>query len=350
MFHKGENMKYKSNLDNHQNTNLLPNKGENTMSSDIKNTTDLIQIEVQTCTVSSVIKTSLDVDNQIDIIEKDPQINVYTATHQGILNLADVQLQSHVLDNGMRVFNQTELFKAFNRPRKGEVRIEGLPSIVGAKNLGKYVNKEIKEILKPIHYIDTEGNLTGGYNAFVIPCVCDLYLMCEDAGELRPNQVPIAKQAQKLIRALSKLGIIALIDEATGYQKAYKKEYQYVVNLYVNDIFLPWKTRFHRVFFEQVYRLYNWNYNPYRMRHPQCLGHFINKYVYSYLPDGCLKALKTKNPKDENTGLRKRKHHQHLSKNIGLPHLEKHLLKLITIMELSSTIDDFKQNIKKVSL
>jgi hypothetical protein len=59
-----------------------------------------------------------------------------------------------------------------------------------------------------------------------------------------------------------------------------------------------------------------------------------------------LEELRNKNPITEN-GRRKHKHHQHLTSDIGVPHLERHLTKLITVMELSDNLDDFKENFKR---
>ena len=83
------------------------------------------------------------------------------------------------------------------------------------------------------------------------------------------------------------------------------------------------------------------------MRRPVYLGKFTNEYVYQKLPDGILEELRKKNPKTSK-GNRKMKHHQFLTNEIGIPHLEKHITKLITVMELSDNIDEFKSNFKKI--
>ena len=60
-----------------------------------------------------------------------------------------------------------------------------------------------------------------------------------------------------------------------------------------------------------------------------------------------LQELRTKNPKNE-SGNRLKKHHQFLTGEIGIPHLEKHITKLVTIMELSNNSLDFKKNFDRV--
>jgi len=52
-----------------------------------------------------------------------------------------------------------------------------------------------------------------------LPKVCEVYLEARKANALLPSQKHIAERAEILIRGLATVGIIALIDEATGYQQ-----------------------------------------------------------------------------------------------------------------------------------
>ncbi len=83
------------------------------------------------------------------------------------------------------------------------------------------------------------------------------------------------------------------------------------------------------------------------MKHPQYLRRFTNTYIYDYLPDGVLEELRVKKPKIKK-GNRTKRHHQFLSGDIGIPHLEKHITKIITIMELSDNQAEFKEKFSKV--
>jgi hypothetical protein len=76
------------------------------------------------------------------------------------------------------------------------------------------------------------------------------------------------------------------------------------------------------------------------------IGKFTKEFVYNEISPEILKELESRNPTLEN-GRRRRKHHQHLTDNIGVPHLERHLTKLITVIQLSGGIDDFKENFKR---
>jgi len=275
-------------------------------------------------------------------------LDVYECTHKGDLNLGDKSISCAVLSNGKRIITQTALFDAFNRTRKGEKRLDGLPSIVGAKNLLPFVTDELREKALPINYYLQNGKITSGYDAELIPLVCELYLSADDIGGLHESQEKIALQAKILIRSLAKVGITALIDEATGYQ--YDREnnaLQEILKAYIEEDFLKWQARFPRKYYQELYRLYGWEYNPENMKRPQYLGRFTNDYVYKHLPEGVLDELKNKNP-ITHKGYRTKRHHQFLTGDIGIPHLEKHILKLITIMELSDGVEQFKENFNRV--
>ncbi|MBO2652162.1 P63C domain-containing protein [Shewanella algae] len=275
-------------------------------------------------------------------------MNIFECTHKGELVLGKKSISCAVLSNGKRIITQTALFDAFDRPRKGEKRLEGLPSIVGAKNLIPFITDDIREKAEPIHYYLPSGGVASGYDAELIPLVCELYLMANDAGALLESQERMVMQASILVRSLAKVGITALIDEATGYQfERESNALQEILKAYVAEEFLKWQARFPRKYYQEVYRLYGWEYNPLNMKRPQYLGKFTNEFVYGYLPDGVLEELKTKTPKSEK-GNRTRRFHQHLTGDIGIPHLEKHITKLITIMELSDGPEHFRENFNRV--
>ena len=275
-------------------------------------------------------------------------MEVFECTHKGDLLIGEKTIACAVLSNDKRIITQTALFDAFDRPRKGEKRIEGLPSIVGAKNLLPYVTEELREKAEPIHYYMQNGKITAGYDAELIPLVCELYLLANDKRMLLESQEKMVLQANILIRSLAKVGITALIDEATGYQ--YDREnnaLQEILRAYIAEDFLKWQARFPRKYYQELYRLYDWDYDPLSMKHPKYLGKFTNEYVYEHLPEGVLKELREKNPKNEK-GNRVKRHHQFLTGEIGVPHLEKHITKLVTIMELSDNADHFKENFIRV--
>ena len=270
------------------------------------------------------------------------------ATHRGYITIDKKEIPCAILENKKRIISQTGLFQSFDRPRKGEVRQEGLPSIIGANNLMKFITGEVLEKCKPIPYFHTNGKIAYGYDAEIIPLICEIYLKASDDGTIHFSQEKLVIRAQIIIRALARVGITALIDEATGYQYDREKdELQKLLAAYIAEDYLKWQRRFPRKFYQEVFRLLNWPYNPLSIKRPAYLGKFTNKYVYRQMPKGVLEELGKKNPV-VNKGYREKRHHQYLTENVGIPHLDRHLTKLITVMELSNNIGEFEENFKRV--
>ena len=138
-----------------------------------------------------------------------------------------------------------------------------------------------------------------------------------------------------------------MIDEATGYQYDREKDaLQILLSKYIAEEFLSWTARFPKEYYQEIFRLYGWQYDPLSLKRPQFVGKFTKEFVYNEMSPEVLQELENKNPTLEN-GKRRRKHHQHLTGDIGVPHLERHLTKLVTVMQLSDSVDDFRENFKR---
>lgn len=283
---------------------------------------------------------------------------ILRATHFGDLHIGDKELKCAVLEDGSRVISRNTVFKAFGRTKrgrkKGEVRVSdmpNLPSFIDANNLSKYVsdNKELMTLLqKKIIYKAKNGRETEGYNAEIIPLLCDVYLTARMDGVLTKQQEKLAVASEILVRSLSKLGIVALVDEATGYQAERERdELQKLLSKYISEELLPWAKRFPDEFYKEMFRLREWDYPRPNSRRPSIVGYYTNKYVYDYLPPGVKEELQKSNP-TITPGRRKWKHHQFLSEDIGNDHLEKHLLKVTTLMQASESWGEFDKKFNRV--
>lgn len=178
-------------------------------------------------------------------------------------------------------------------------------------------------------------NITSIYHRFPTEADCIAH-PARDADVLKTEQEQrYAKAADTLMRAFATVGIIALVDEATGYQAEREKdELQKILSAYISPELMPWTKRFPPEFYEQMFRLRNWQYRPLSTKRPLTAGKLTNQLVYEKLPPGVLDELRRKNPTDE-TGRRKHKHHQFLTNDVGNPHLEKHLAVVTTLMRIS---------------
>lgn len=279
--------------------------------------------------------------------------NVELITHSGYVEIGDATLYCFVTKTGKRLITATDVFKAVGRSRRGNKRIEGYPAFIGARNLIQFIDDDLKQRLMPIKYKAKNGRIAEAYDASIIPRVADLYIEAHEKGALTVPQETVYRRSLIIVRSLAKVGITALIDEATGYQ--YDRESQALQKLlkaYISDDLLKWQPHFPREYYQQIYRLYGISdkFDPQNTKHPQWIGNFTNKYVYGVFPSEVMKEIKCKNPPkhSERFMYRGHKNFQFLTENVGIPQLDRHLAKLVTVMQLSDNLKDFDRKFKSV--
>nr|DAF18501.1 MAG TPA: P63C domain protein [Caudoviricetes sp.] len=275
---------------------------------------------------------------------------ILKVTHRGYLKILNKEIPCAVLENGQRIISQTGLFKSFDRPRKGEKRLEKLPSVVGAKNLLKYVTEELYEKSEVVEYYHTNGKVAQGYNAEIIPLICELYIEAYNNNSLTTSQLKLYERSILLIRALAKVGITALIDEATGYQyDRQAQELQELLKAYISEDLLKWQKRFPNKYYREIFRLYGWEYDENSSKRPGFVGTFTKMYIYDLFPEEVIKEIEKRNPivQNQNSWSRRKRHHQFLTTDIGIPQLDHYISKLLGVMALSDNKEEFKKNFKK---
>jgi hypothetical protein len=276
-------------------------------------------------------------------------MNQLKATHEGVLEIGDAKLDVAVLSNGQRVITQSGVFRALDRPSRGNTRALGIPAFMDAKNLQPFVDDELKNAIEKVKYSDLNGRESQGYDASILPLVSDLYLKARDAGVITTNQRETAKKAEILVRSLAKVAISALIDEATGYQyERANDELQIILKAYINKELLKWQKTFPDTFYLEIFRLNKWEYTPSSIKkRPGVIGKWTNELIYKQLPNGVLEELKTKTPKDAKGHYRAR-FFQSLTEDIGHPMLKAQIYKVIGIMRISSNWGEFKSHFNKM--
>jgi hypothetical protein len=103
-----------------------------------------------------------------------------------------------------------------------------------------------------------------------------------------------------IVRSLSKIGIIALVDEATGYEKERKRgELEQLLDSYIRKELLPWAKKFPDEFYQELFRLYRIPFEPNKTKKPSFIGKFTNTYVYDTMSQDVRKELQRITPKNE---------------------------------------------------
>jgi P63C domain-containing protein len=253
------------------------------------------------------------------------------------LKIGDLEIPCYVLDDGRRVVTQGGMLIALDMSPGTATKGGGdrLANFANTKAIKPSVSSELAEMItKPIRF-KAHGNWAYGYEALILPEICDAVLTARQSGALNYQQEHIAKQCEILVRAFARVGIIALVDEATGYQEIRDREaLQEILKRYISEELLKWVRTFPMEFYKQIFRLKGWNWNDGRMS--PIVGSIVNDLVYARLAPGVLEELRKRNPVTEK-GYREHKHFQHLTTDVGHPALTRHLYELIGMARAFST-------------
>jgi len=279
---------------------------------------------------------------------------ILKATHKGDLTIGDIVIPCAVLENGTRVISEHGITTALGSRSGASKRLKKasdsngahLPVFLAPSQLSSFISNELTNgPLKPVSYRNGR-RIVVGYSAEILPIVCDIWLKAREANVLQKQQLLKAQNAEILMRGLAHVGIVALVDEATGYQSERdREELHKILEVYLSEERLKWAKRFPNEFYKHIYRLRGWPWPNGGKRTP-VVGKITNKIVYEKLPEGVLDELRLRNPTIEGAGRRKWKHHQFLSEDIGQPDLRDHLLQLIAIMRISPNWNTFEEHLK----
>jgi len=273
--------------------------------------------------------------------------NAPQATHEGVMKIGDEEIVCYVLENEDRVISTRGMMKAMGRRWRGR-KYAGteLPVFLEAKNLKPFISKELSAVLSEMEFKTPRGVMAEGFNARLLPLVCETYLKARDAGALKQAQMDVAIRADILMRALAHVGIIALVDEATGFQKdRARNALAKVLEAFVAKELRPYVRSFPLDYFVELCRLRAISYAE-NMRLPRYFGRLTNNLVYDRLAPGVRVELQRKNPAIN--GRRKHKNFQWLTDNFGHPKLQLHLGSVVTLMKINKTYEEFKAIMDKL--
>ena len=275
------------------------------------------------------------------------------ATHEGELRIGGIILPCSVLENGVRVLSTRGVNRALGSrtsgtPKGEKIGARHLPAILASESIKPFVSNDLMvRALEPYEYKPLHGGRTAfGHEATLLPSICEAILDAEKAGALK-KQSESVRLAEILIRGLAHIGIIALVDEATGYQEIRdRKALEAILNRYLRKELAAWAKRFPDEFYEQIFKLKNWQWRGMKVNRPSVVGRYTNDVVYERLAPGILKELEERNPKDEK-GNRPAKYHQWLTEDVGHPALAQHLWAVIALMRASTSWDQFYRMLQR---
>ncbi|HJQ81694.1 MAG TPA: P63C domain-containing protein, partial [Lacipirellulaceae bacterium] len=172
------------------------------------------------------------------------------------------------------------------------------------------------------------------------------FLDAKAAGVLTHMQDHVADKALILIRGLANVGIIALVDEATGFQyDRPRRDLEEYLKTFLSDSLRKWVRTFPADYFKHLCRLKNVELRP-DMKLPQYFGILTNNLVYRRIAPGLLKRLKVRRVE---MGRLNEKLHSGLSLDVGIPEVLVHLGTVVGLMKLHTDYDAFVKQLDQIA-
>lgn len=264
---------------------------------------------------------------------------------RGELHLGEFSIPCYVLEDGRRVLSGRKMQEALKMVDEAGQKSSGhrLPVFMSRKSLEPFVAKYLGVgTLDPIVCYDG-GTKINGYRAEALADICEVFLEARKHIELTSRQQIIADQCEILMRGFARVGIIALVDEATGYQHEREQdELQKILKAYIAEELLPWQKRFPDAFYQELFRLNGWDYTVRGIkRRPGIIGKWTNKLIYEQLPPSVLDELKRRTPKSARL-------HQNLTEDIGQPELAAQITQVVTIFRISDNMSQVWSHMERL--
>lgn len=257
------------------------------------------------------------------------------------LTFGDRELECYVLENGTRVLSGRGMQEALGL---GQTHGGILNEFLSHDNIKAFIDSDLAmELSNPLRFIRPgRGGIPAvAHEATLLPRLCDSVLEARKRNpKLTKRQMEVAEQCEVITRVLSKVGIIALVDEVTGYQYDRATDaLAKILEQFIAKELQPWTRAFPLEFYQQIFRLRNWPFDPETMQSPRVLGKYTNNIVYARLAPGVLDELRKKSHDAE--GRKKHKYYKWLTGDVGHPRLLAHLEGVKIIMRESESWEEF---------
>ena len=266
--------------------------------------------------------------------------------------IGDIEIPCYVLEDETRVLSQRGFIGSLGMSEGGaRNRSDGAPQLailLRNTTLAPHVTAEtLARASSPIVFTPPHGGRTAyGYPATLLTDICDVVLAARAARDLLPQQLHIAERCELLIRGLARVGIIALVDEATGYQRIREERaLATILEKFLDQELQPWTRTFPFTFYEQIFRLKGWESTA-GVKRPSVIGHYTNDFVYERIAPGVLDELRERNPVLPQ-GWRMNRHHQWFTPEFGNPRLKEHIEGVTALMRAAPSWESFKRSLDR---
>ncbi|MCE5303519.1 MAG: P63C domain-containing protein [Planctomycetaceae bacterium] len=272
-------------------------------------------------------------------VDSQPVVEVYRIPESkwwGDLILpGDATLPCYVLDDGRRVISRSGATGILSDGKGGG----NLESYLRVEALKPYVPSDLPGQMIEFSIDGVVNKTARGIEADTFLEICRAYVQALSDGKLQTDrQKEIAVKCGMFLAACAKVGLVALIDEATGYQYERPEDaLQFKLRVYLEEEMRKWEKTFPDDLWQEFARLTHWQGGV--TRRPKYWGKLVMELVYEYLDPDVAKWLKDNAPKPRGG----QNYHQWLSSQYGLKKLTEHLWMLVGMARACDTMRDLRE-------
>ena len=277
------------------------------------------------------------------------------ALYVGDMEIAGMVLPCAVLEDERRVITENGILTILGSRSGASKRIKyserelgraPLPIFLSPKRLKPYIDRHLSDGPLDLIRYQHKSHVVSSYDCRILPKICRVWIEAALNGDLLSQQIPKTRNALSFLSGLGEVGIIGLVDEATGYQEIRAKHaLATILEKFIAQELQPWTKTFPYEFYRLIYKLRGWPGPDGHKRSPQ-IGRYTNDIVYERLAPGVLDELRRLNPILP-AGYRRKRHHQWFTPDLGHPRLKEHLAAVMALMRAAPNWDGFKRSLNR---
>lgn len=255
------------------------------------------------------------------------------------LKIGDIKIPCYVLENEERVLSVRGTAAAIGVQLGGSARGGEMPDFMHQKWLRRFVDEDLVVRAKsPIPFANPEApGVVHSYPATVLADLCLAIMEANRKGATTSRQEAIVERASILLGGFATVGIIALVDEATGYQKIREERaLATILERYLAKELQPWVRTFPFEFYELLFGLKGQGIPPPNGKMPGWVAHDTLDLVYARLAPGVLSAVMAKAPRLP-SGQLKHRLHQWFTPDFGHPRVQEQIRMAMAFMRPEKT-------------
>jgi P63C domain len=258
----------------------------------------------------------------------------------GVLTVGDIEIPVYVLEDRRRIISRTGATTVLTGGKGGG----NLESYVQVRTLERFIPPNLLDRMIDFSIPEVVNKSVRGMDADIFLEICGGYVRALEAGALESAvQVAIAARASVFLAACSRVGLVALIDEATGYQyRRAEEELQLKLKLFLEEEMRKWEKTFPNELWEQFGRLTNWKGAVHQR--PKYWGNLVMELIYEYLDQDVAQWLRENAPKPRHG----QNYHQWLTSQYGLKKLIEHIWKVIGIASTCQDMAELRHQMEKL--